>query len=188
MGFSAPRRPTAELSLRVRALRLLARRDHTQQELRTKLIAQLKSAQTRARKAQAAQSGADASPQPPSAHAHTPDIAQELDALMHWLHQRGYLNDERCAESLAHQRSARFGSARIAAELRQRGVDAEIVRRTRDALRSDDFERALALWQRKFGTPAHDPKERARQLRFLAARGFDADIALRVLRAGSTSA
>ena len=35
-----------------------------------------------------------------------------------------------------------------------------------------EYDRALVLWKRKFGEPPEDYKERAKQIRFLASRGF----------------
>ena len=42
--------------------------------------------------------------------------------------------------------------------------------------------RAGAVWQRKFGTVASDAREQARQMRFLAGRGFSAAVIRRVVR------
>ena len=54
---------------------------------------------------------------------------------------------------------------------------AEAVARLQDT----ELERAQALWQRKFGAPATDLAGRARQVRFLVARGFAADVVRRVV-------
>jgi regulatory protein len=48
-------------------------------------------------------------------------------------------------------------------------------------LRSTELDRARALWQRRFGTPAQDVREQARQMRFLASRGFSGNVIRRVL-------
>jgi regulatory protein len=50
--------------------------------------------------------------------------------------------------------------------------------------RATELERATAVWQRRFGSPAAEPAERARQMRFLAGRGFEGDVIRRVV-AGS---
>jgi regulatory protein len=55
----------------------------------------------------------------------------------------------------------------------------------RERLRETELERARAIWQRKYGDRAAapaDPAERARQMRFLIARGFSADVVRRVVR------
>jgi len=38
------------------------------------------------------------------------------------------------------------------------------------------------VWLKKFGQPAQDPRERAKQARFLLTRGFSADVVSQVLR------
>ncbi|MBL8303415.1 MAG: RecX family transcriptional regulator, partial [Ideonella sp.] len=39
-----------------------------------------------------------------------------------------------------------------------------------------------AVWQRRFGAAPADPREAARQARFLAGRGYSAEVVRRVLR------
>ena len=48
----------------------------------------------------------------------------------------------------------------------------------------DELERCRALWQKKFGSPAQTPAERAKQLRFLQYRGFSHTAISAVLRYG----
>jgi len=67
----------------------------------------------------------------------------------------------------------RYGNLRIRQELAQHGVAPS--EETLRQLRESELDRARAVWQRKFGTPAADGTERARQMRFLAQRGFSAD-------------
>ena len=57
-----------------------------------------------------------------------------------------------------------------------------LVRAQAAQLRETEEERARAVWRQRFGTPAATPQERARQMRFLAARGFSGDTVRRVLR------
>ena len=51
--------------------------------------------------------------------------------------------------------------------------------------RATEHERAQAVWRQRFGSVATDAPERARQMRFLAARGFSGDVVRRVVRDGS---
>ena len=46
---------------------------------------------------------------------------------------------------------------------------------------ASEVERAREVWRKKFGSLAADPAERAKQMRFLAARGFGADAIRRVV-------
>ena len=50
-----------------------------------------------------------------------------------------------------------------------------------DALRASELERARALWQRRFGQVAADAASRAKQMRFLAGRGFSGDVIRKVI-------
>ena len=59
------------------------------------------------------------------------------------------------------------------------------MRATAERLRATELERAQAVWRQRFGTVATDANERARQMRFLAARGFAGDVVRRVARDGS---
>ena len=69
-------------------------------------------------------------------------------------------------------------------ELRSKGLDDDLVRATAERLRATELERAQAVWRQRFGSVATDPQERARQMRFLAARGFSGDVVRRVVRDG----
>jgi regulatory protein len=142
------------LSLKGRALRLLAQREHSRAELATKL-------------ARHVQEGDD------------------LNAVLDGLQAKDFINAERVAESLVHRRAARLGTQRLVQELRNKGLDDELVRATAERLRATELERAQTVWRQRFGSVATDAQERARQMRFLAARGFSGDVVRRVMRDGS---
>ena len=56
-----------------------------------------------------------------------------------------------------------------------------------DALNTDDERtRAHALWARRFGVPPRDDREKARQIRFLIARGYPGSIAFDVIRTAAS--
>jgi regulatory protein len=107
-------------------------------------------------------------------------VRSVLDALA----GAGLLSDQRFAESLLRARQPRYGSARVAGELRARGVDPAAAGLL-DQLRAGDAESAAAIWRRKFGVAPDGPVERARQMRFLQARGFPLDVIRRVVPATS---
>ncbi|GAB7126833.1 hypothetical protein JCM19000A_13400 [Silvimonas sp. JCM 19000] len=111
---------------------------------------------------------------------YTPD-EETLNALLDDFEERKWLSDERFAEQWTHFRSERYGSRRLAAELRQKGVATEVINEALDQVRDGEAERAHALWQRRFGQASDDPKERNKQLRFLAARGFSPAIIYRIV-------
>ncbi|MDF1482788.1 recombination regulator RecX [Extensimonas sp. H3M7-6] len=110
---------------------------------------------------------------------------EDLEALLGELEAQGFLSDARAAESLLRRRAPRLGTQRVLQELRHKGLDAELVRAAADSLRASEFARAQAVWQRRFGTPPADAQEQARQMRFLAARGFSTEVVRQVLRAAA---
>ena len=111
----------------------------------------------------------------------------DVDALLDEFEANGWLSDERFAGSAARQRQGRFSQRHIVEDLKSKGVAVDTAKTAVAALEQDDEAIALALWQRRFGEPAVDQKEKARQVRFLQSRGFSLSIVFRVLkRAGTT--
>ena len=156
------------LSLKARALHLLAQREHSALELRRKLL-------DHARKR-----AAETPEQERRARAATPEIEAEVDALLSWLQEGRHLSESRFVESRLRARSARYGNLRIRQELARHGLRPSA--EEDQALAASELERARAVWARKFGAPAEDAAGRARQARFLAGRGFSAEVVARLLR------
>lgn len=113
------------------------------------------------------------------------ESAEQLEALLDTLETQGLLSSERFADSVVNRRAGRFGTARIRQELRRHELPAELVGERLAALDRTEYERAHRVWERRFGTLPTDLAERLRQARFLAARGFRADVVRRILGARS---
>jgi regulatory protein len=145
------------LSLKGRGLQILAQREHSRSELRRKLL-------THAR----ADAAEEANP------------AEEVETVLDWLQAQRYLCEERFVESRVHARASRFGNVRIRRELSQHGV--ELTADAARQLKNSELARAREVWSRKFGQPAADAAERARQMRFLAGRGFSTEVIRRVVQ------
>ena len=141
------------LSLKARALSYLARREYSRAELRRKLV--------------------------PYADAEKPEA---LDHVLDILEQERWLSNERFAESVVNRRASRMGTTRIVGELRQHQVDAETVAALAERLRETELTRARAVWQKKFGEVASTPEGRAKQMRFLASRGFSRTVISKIVR------
>lgn len=149
----APKPKRQGPSLKARAISLLSRREHSRIELARKL-------------------GPHVDPDDPS----------QLDKLLDELEAGNWLSNTRFAQSLVHRRAGGRGTALVMQELRQHGLDDEQLAEIRQQLQESEIERATEAWQKKFGSPPSDPKEHARQLRFLASRGFSSQ-ALRLILA-----
>jgi regulatory protein len=143
MAFGQP-------SLKGRALRLLALREHSRKELERKL----------------------------AQHETEPG---QLRAALDELQAKGFIDEQRVVDSLVHRRAGRLGAGRVKQELQAKGLDAERVAIAVASLRATEVERAREVWRKKFGLPPADAAQRAKQARFLAARGFGGEAIRRVL-------
>lgn len=111
------------------------------------------------------------------------DDPDAIEAVLDELAREHWQSDQRYAQSYAHRAAARQGTQRILGALRQQGLADGDLAELRDTLLATEMDRARAVWQRKFGQPPADPREYARQYRFMAGRGFSADCIRRLLGA-----
>ena len=113
-----------------------------------------------------------------AAHEEVPgELAKALDELQ----ARDFINDGRAVESVVHRRAGKLGAARVKQELAATGLSGEAVAQAMVALRETELSRAQDVWRKKFGQPALDANERAKQMRFLLTRGFAAEAVRRVV-------
>ena len=140
----------AQPSLKGRALKLLASREHSRAELERKL----------------------------KTHEQEPGtLKRALDELQ----ARGFIDEQRVADSVLNRRAATLGASRIRQELQAKGLDAQRVAEAVAGLKATELERAREVWRKKFGELPADAGSRAKQARFLAARGFSGEVIRRVL-------
>jgi len=100
------------------------------------------------------------------------ESAEALNAVVDLLQSKKQLSDERFAEERARSLSRKYGAARIRQDLKERGVADDIVERIPV---DGELERAKAILQRKYRTPAGSREEQAKRARFLQGRGFSYD-------------
>ena len=124
----------------------LARREHGVLELSRKLIAR----------------GFDADP---------------VEAAVRDLIDDGLLSDSRFAEAFVHSRFQKgSGPQKIHAELRQRGIDDDLIGACLEAVSEQWLQRVREVRERKYGPEQpQDFRERNRQMRFLQQRGFTSE-------------
>ena len=145
------------ISLKGRALRLLTGREHSRAELERKL----------------------------ALHAESPEqLAQVLDELQ----AKDFISEARVVASVINRKQAKLGASRIKRELQGKGIDADVVANAMGELKATELQRAREVWRKKFDSKTDapsmadiSPAERAKQMRFLAARGFGADVIRRVV-------
>jgi regulatory protein len=150
MAFDAP-------SVKGRALRYLAQREHSRAELQRKLARHVED-----------KPGATAAEQ----------ITQALDELA----ARGLQSEARVAETVVAHQGARYGVRRLKQTLQAKGLPGDLVAQAVHGAQATEFERALEVWKRRYGEPAPDAAGRAKQARFLTSRGFSTAVVMRIVK------
>ncbi|CAH0443086.1 recombination regulator RecX [Ralstonia pseudosolanacearum] len=112
-------------------------------------------------------------------HAESTD---EVEALLDWLEGENWLSNTRFAESVVHRRAGRYGTARLMQELKTHELGADAMGEVKAQLQASEMARAKAVWERRFGRLPADMAERAKQVRFMVARGFSRAVVSRIIR------
>ena len=107
---------------------------------------------------------------------------EDLEGVLDELAGKGWLSDARFAEQTARAKARRFGPLKLAYYLRSRGVGEEAIAAGLRAAGSDGCASLEKVWASRFSGPPADPREKARQVRFLQGRGFSLDEALRFIK------
>ena len=141
--------PDKHRELYNKLIELLARRDHSQVELREKLKRKFE--------------------------CDDGDIALVLERVA----TQGYQCDQRFALAFTRDRLYRgLGERRIIQELKLKGIGAAMAEEILAEEAQGDFAAAILIertWRKKFKAIPQDQKERAKQYRFLQYRGFGGD-------------
>ncbi|MBL0421224.1 recombination regulator RecX [Ramlibacter sp. AW1] len=105
----------------------------------------------------------------------------QLQRALDELQAKGFIDEQRVLESVLHRRAGRLGALRIRQELQAKGLAADQVSQALAQLKPTELARAREVWRKRFDGPAADAAGRARQSRFLAARGFGAEVIRQVI-------
>ena len=105
----------------------------------------------------------------------------EVLALVEELSERQYQSDQRVAEMvLSSQIRKGKGPNRIKQALKHKQLDSNLI--LEDIQDVDWFEQAYQLIVKKFGIQIEkDPKQKAKQIRFLQYRGFDMNVIMKAI-------
>lgn len=95
--------------------------------------------------------------------------------------KRGRLSDARFTEMLVHTRKTKFGSARVANELREKGVADDLIANAVAEVKVSELDNARKVLRKKYQANPTSREDWARQARFLQSRGFGFDVIKKVL-------
>lgn len=165
----------SQVNLLARAIAILSRREHSEKELRKKL------------------------------QRYTDDFDQ-IDSVIARLQRENWQSDERFIENFVQSREQRWGNQRILQALSQHDLDNESLTELKEELKDTEYQRAREVWIKRFGAKygidfyeldasvdyellsekeqqnfEEQAKEKAKQMRFLASRGFSADVVYKVV-------
>lgn len=108
-----------------------------------------------------------------------------IDAAVDELCATGWLDDARYAQRYADDKRTldRWGSERIARDLRRRGVAPDVIDEVVSShARDDELATALLLLEQRMPVPPSDERERSRAWGLLIRRGYEADLAYEAVR------
>ena len=147
------------LKIRTRAITYLSRREYSRVELRKKILFSLRQFECE--------------------HELGESIADEVldDLALH-----NWQSDVRVAASVSKVKGERYGNARVKHELKQQGLNSELIAEALASLASTELKRAHDVWLKKFGHPPVDLKDKAKQIRFMASRGFGFDVINKIIK------
>lgn len=107
--------------------------------------------------------------------------ASQITEILDDFKQRGWLSDARFTEQIVHARSHKFGANKIANELREKGVSADLIETAIEQVKENELEHAREIWRKKYNVAPTSRDEWARQARFLRSRGFGFDVIKKAL-------
>ena len=109
------------------------------------------------------------------------DESDDIPALLADFKTRGWLSDTRFTEQLVNARKIKFGSSKVAHELREKGIADDLIMDAVSTMKESELVRATEVWRKKFKQAANNRDEWAKQARFLQSRGFGFDTIKKVL-------
>jgi len=107
--------------------------------------------------------------------------SDDINAILDDFKTRGWLSDARFTEQLVHARRAKFGSARVAHELREKGVADALIVDAVAKIKAGELDNAREVCRKKYLHSPQTREEWAKQARFLQSRGFGFDTIKQVL-------
>lgn len=107
--------------------------------------------------------------------------SDDINAILDDFKTRGWLSDARFTEQLIHARKAKFGSSRVAHELREKGVADALIVDAVAKIKAGELDNAREVCRKKYLHSPQTREEWAKQARFLQSRGFGFDTIKQVL-------
>ena len=106
---------------------------------------------------------------------------QQVDQTLSELEQKDWLSDKRFVDQFVFSKKKKFGLKKMEYELKMRGVDEIIIHDALNKIKSEEYDLAKNIWEKKFRNLPEGQGEKAKQIRFLQSRGIDSTLIHQIL-------
>ena len=106
---------------------------------------------------------------------------QQVNQILTELESKDWLSDRRFADQFVFSKKRKFGLKKMGYELKMRGVDEIIIHNVLNEIKSEEYNLAKNIWEKKFRKLPENHEERLKQMRFLQSRGINSALIHQIL-------
>ena len=106
---------------------------------------------------------------------------QQVNQILTELESKDWLSDRRFADQFVFSKKRKFGLKKMEYELKMRGVNEIIIHNALNEIKSEEYNLAKNIWEKKFRKLPENPEERLKQMRFLQSRGINSALIHQIL-------
>ena len=106
---------------------------------------------------------------------------QQVNQILTELENKDWLSDRRFADQFVFSKKRKFGLKKMGYELKMHGVNEIIIHNALNEIKSEEYNLAKNIWEKKFRKLPENPEERLKQMRFLQSRGINSALIHQIL-------
>ena len=106
---------------------------------------------------------------------------QQVNQILTELESKDWLSDRRFVDQFIFSKKRKFGLKKMEYELKMRGVDEIIIHNALNEIKSEEYNLAKNIWEKKFRKLPENYDERLKQIRFLQSRGINSALIHQIL-------
>jgi regulatory protein len=106
---------------------------------------------------------------------------QQVNQILTELESKDWLSDRRYVDQFIFSKKRKFGLKKMEYELKMHGVNEIIIHNALNEIKSEEYNLAKNIWEKKFRKLPENPEERLKQMRFLQSRGINSALIHQIL-------
>ena len=106
---------------------------------------------------------------------------QQVNQILTELESKDWLSDRRFTDQFIFSKKRKFGLKKMEFELKMHGVNEIIIHNALNEIKSEEYNLAKNIWEKKFRKLPENPEERLKQMRFLQSRGINSALIHQIL-------